>query len=71
MILFSVYAFISLKIDQFLNIIMNLGYKSISGNPGKTSPLIFSHSQQWLKILGNTGNDWWSQAIPVLTENWL
>ena len=40
MILFSLYAFISLKIDQLVDIIMNLGYKSISGNPGKTRPLI-------------------------------
>ena len=39
-ILFSLYAFISMKIDQSLDIIMNMGYKSISGNPGKTRPLI-------------------------------
>ena len=39
-ILFSLYVFISLKIDQLVDIIMNLGYKSISGNPGKTRPLI-------------------------------
>ena len=39
-ILFRLYVFISLKIDQLVDIIMNLGYKSISGNPGKTRPLI-------------------------------
>ena len=37
---FSLYVSISLKIDQLVDIIMNLGYKSISGNPGKTRPLI-------------------------------
>ena len=40
MILFSLYCFISLKIDQLVYIIMNLGYKSISGIPGKMRPLI-------------------------------
>ena len=40
MILFSLYVFISLKIDQLVDIIMNLGCKSISGNPGKMRPLI-------------------------------
>ena len=40
MILFSLYAFISLKIDQSLDIMMNMGYKFISGNPGKMKPQI-------------------------------
>ena len=40
MILFSMYAFISLKIYQSLDIMMNMGYKFISGNPGKMKPLI-------------------------------
>ena len=40
MILFSLYVFISLKIDQLVDIIMNMGYKSISGNPGKMRLLI-------------------------------
>ena len=40
MILFSLYAYISLKIDQFLDIMMNMGHKFISGNPGKMKPLI-------------------------------
>ena len=48
MILFSLYAFISMKIDQFLNIMMNTGYKIISGNPGKMRPLI--------SVI--PGNDW-------------
>ena len=47
-ILFNLYVFISLKIDQLVDIIMDLGYKSISGNPGKTRPL----------ISGIPGNDW-------------
>ena len=68
-ILFSLYVFISLKIDQLVDIIMNLGYKSISGNPGKTRPLISGIPGNDRKILGNTGNDWWSQALPVLPEN--
>ena len=40
MILFSLYAFISLKIDQLVDIMMNMGHKFISGNPGKMKPLI-------------------------------
>ena len=40
MILFSLYAFISLKIDQSLDIMMNMGHKFISGIPGKMKPLI-------------------------------
>ena len=40
MILFSLYVFISLKIYQLVDIIMNMGYKSISGNPGRMRPLI-------------------------------
>ena len=48
MILFSLYASISLKIDQFLNIMMNMVYKSILGNPGKMRPLI--------SVI--PGNDW-------------
>ena len=40
MILFNLYAFISLKIDQSLYIMMNMGHKFISGNPGKMKPLI-------------------------------
>ena len=40
MILFSLYALISLKTDQSLDIMMNMGHKFISGNPGKMKPLI-------------------------------
>ena len=40
MILFSLYAFISLKVDQSLDIMMNMGHKFISGNPGKMKPSI-------------------------------
>ena len=40
MILVSLYAFISLKIDHSLDIMMNIDYKFISGNPGKMKPLI-------------------------------
>ena len=38
--MFNLYVFISMKIDQLEDIIMNMGYKSISGNPGKTMPSI-------------------------------
>ena len=48
MILFSLYVFISLKIDQLVDTMMNMGYKSISGNPGKMRPLI--------SVI--PGNDW-------------
>ena len=51
MILFSLYAFISLKIDQLVDIMMNMGHKFISGNPGKMKPL----------ISGIPGNDWFPQ----------
>ena len=63
MILFSLYAFISLKIDQSLDIMMSMVYKFISGNPGKMKPL----------ILVIPGNDWEFQAFPVMTgsHNWL
>ena len=40
MILVSLYVFIYLKIYQLVDVIMNMGYKSISGNPGKTRPSI-------------------------------
>ena len=38
MTLFSLYEFKSLKIDQSVDIMMNMGYKRISGYPGKTRP---------------------------------
>ena len=63
MILFSLYAFISLQIDQFLDIMMNMGYKFISGNLGKLRPLN--------SVI--PGNDRKFQAFPVMTGsyNWL
>ena len=35
-----IYILINLKIDQSLYIMMNMGHKFISGNPGKMKPLI-------------------------------
>ena len=51
MILFSLYVFISLKIDQLVDIIMNMGYKSILSPQFQSFPVMTGN-------LSNTGNDW-------------